>query len=140
MTEDPVKMIKQIDFFKEFSPDEIRMLLDAGEWVKAQSGEPVIMEGDEDLYLYVILKGSANVIKQEKVLTTMEAGTSFGEIGAIVGGPRSAYVIALGECFLLRFHPDQINELPTEVQLKLVKKLLYTMTSRLLEMDRRFVQ
>ncbi len=142
MEKEALEIMKKIDFFQDFSPDERLMLLDVGEWVKAYSGDYIIREGNKNLkldYMFVLMKGSAKVVKQNKVLMTLEAGTSFGEIGALTGAPRSAHVIAQEECYLLRFHSNHIDRLPVEFQLKLLKKLLYTMASRLLDLDNRLL-
>ena len=138
MEEDALEILKQIDFFKEFGPEEMRTLLRSGEWVKASPGEPVITEGATDLFLYVLLRGQVNVVKNKKVLATLDSGDSFGEIGALAGEPRTAHVISRGDSFLLRFDPGRINRLPTELQLKFVKKLLFTLASRLIDLNRRF--
>lgn len=133
------EIVGQMDFFRGFSPPEIDQLLATGRWVRAVSGEAVIAEGAEDPcpYLYVLVRGKVNVVKNKKVLAVLGVGDTFGEIGAMADTPRSAHVIANGECFLLRFDPSQINDLPTELQLKFVKRLLYTLAGRLVAMDRR---
>ncbi len=135
----PAGILAQIDFFSSFFPGEIEQILAKGDWIKAASGQTLIDEGADDAYLYVLVRGLVNVVKNGKVLAQLEAGDSFGEIGALARTPRTATVRAHGECYCLRFGPRQIDSLPTDVQLKLVKTLLYSLASRLTSANRRLV-
>ena len=134
-----VEALSQVDFFRDFSDEEIERLLAEGQWVKFPSGGTIIQEGADDLYLYVLVRGQVNVIKNNKVLAQINAGESVGEISALARMPRTARVIAHGECFCLRFEPHRIDRLPTQIQLKLVKRLLYALAGRLSAINRRFV-
>jgi len=131
------EVIGQINFFKDFSTKEVGDVLKAGSWVKAEPGERIITEGDDDLYLYILLKGQVSVLKSGNVLAMLHPGDSFGEIGALARSPRTAHVVAKDQVFCLRFEPAQIDRMDTGLQLKFVKKILYTMADRLIQVDRR---
>ncbi|MBW2624518.1 MAG: cyclic nucleotide-binding domain-containing protein [Deltaproteobacteria bacterium] len=133
------EVIGQIEFFKDFSTEEVEGVIEAGSWVKAEPGERIITEGDDDLYLYILLKGQVNVVKNRSVLAVLQAGDSFGEIGALARSPRTAHVVAKEQVFCLRFEPAQIDRMETGLQLKFVKKILYTMADRLIRLNRRMV-
>lgn len=133
-----IEILRQIDFFQNFSRSEIDSIIDCGAWVHSSRGERIITEGETDLFLYVLIKGQVNVVKNGKVLAVIKAGDSFGEIAALAGSPRTAHVITKEECYCLRFDPFQINQMEVKLQLKFVKKILYTMASRLVTLDRRF--
>ena len=133
------EVIGQIEFFKEFSVEEVERVLEAGSWVKAEPGDRIITEGDDDLYLYILLKGQVNVIKNRRILAVLDAGDSFGEIGALARSPRTAHVVAKEEVFCLRFEPAQIDGMEIGLQLKFVKKILYTVADRLIRLNRRVV-
>lgn len=133
------EVIGQIEFFRNFSTEEVDDVIKAGSWVKAEPGELIITEGAEDVFLYILLKGQVSVVKSQNVLAVLQAGDSFGEIGALAESPRTAHVIAKEQVFCLRFDPSQIDRMETELQLKFVKKILYTMAERLIRLNRRIV-
>ena len=132
-----LNILKGLDFFYSFSAEEVECVAEAGSWVKACAGERIITEGDNDLYLYILVKGHVNVIKNSKVLAVLQSGDSFGEIGALVRSPRTAHVLSREECYCLRFDPVQIDSLESTLQLKFVKQILYTMAARLSDLNRR---
>ncbi|MBU2548949.1 MAG: cyclic nucleotide-binding domain-containing protein [Proteobacteria bacterium] len=137
--DDIKKAIRQIEFFRDFSDDEAERLLNCSQWVKFGLGQTIISEGGDDQYLYILVRGQVNVVKNRKVLAQINAGDSFGEISSLARSPRTAHVIARKECFCLRLEPFRIDSLPVEIQLKLVKKLLYTLADRLISINRRYV-
>lgn len=56
-------------------------------------GEAIITEGDPGDGLYLILAGSAQVVRDRKVLNTLGPFRSFGEISLLVDQPRTATVL-----------------------------------------------
>jgi CRP-like cAMP-binding protein len=131
------EILKNIEFFQDFSVEEIDRLVECGAWVKADPGERIITEGEDDLFLYVLVKGQVSVIKNGKVLANLQSGDSFGEIGALARTPRTAHVVARDQCYCLRFDPNQISKMEVELQLKFVKQILYAMAARLTSLNRR---
>ncbi|MBW2091201.1 MAG: cyclic nucleotide-binding domain-containing protein [Deltaproteobacteria bacterium] len=132
------EILRQLDFFKTFSKEEIDMVVEAAEWVKADPTERIITEGEDGLYLYLLIKGQVSVVKNKKVLAILTAGDTFGEIGALAGNPRTAHVVAKDQCYCLRFDSQRISNMEPNLQLKFVKKILYTLASRLIDLDRRY--
>lgn len=57
-------------------------------------GEWVFRSGDPADYLAVLLTGSIEIRKGDRLLTIVEPGSIFGEMGLIDGQPRSADAIA----------------------------------------------
>lgn len=135
----PREILCDMAFFKDFSSEQIDRLIEFGSWVKAGRGERIITEGEADFYLYVLIKGSVAVVKNGKTLATLSPGDTFGEIGALTGETRTAHVMAREECYCLRMAPARIEALEVELQLKLVKKILFTMSRRLAQTNRRLV-
>lgn len=82
------------------------------------AGETLVQEGEHSRVLYVILEGSLQVVKQEKLSTrthdigTLGAGDVVGEVGLLDGGPRTAAVVALTDCHLysLSFENMRLTE------------------------------
>ncbi len=65
-------------------------------------GDYVCLDGDPGQTLFVIARGSVDVLKQvgerELLLSTLHAGELFGEMGLIDRSPRSASVRAASDC------------------------------------------
>ncbi|MEW6263071.1 MAG: cyclic nucleotide-binding domain-containing protein [Thermodesulfobacteriota bacterium] len=131
-----LQLLADIDFFNGFSSEELSDLLEAGEWSKAPAGKNIITEGEHDLYMYVLIQGQVDVVLNEKILSTLGSGDTFGEFG-LMGGRRTAHVAAKTECLLLGFNADRLNMVPLPLQIKFLKKILFTMFARLQKVNRR---
>ena len=58
--------------------------------------------GDYDCWMYILLKGSVNIVKDDKIIRKLQRnGDIFGEMGIIDGSPRSASIVAAKECLVL---------------------------------------
>lgn len=93
-------------------------------------GEIVIKEGSRDTSAFIILSGSAQVVKNSRegdvVVASLEEGQVFGEMGLIEDRPRSATVRAVGELKTRIITRDQFNELLTKrpsVLIPIIKSL-----------------
>ncbi len=131
-----LNLLEGLDFFAGFDKDEMNQLLEAGEWSRATNEEYIISEGDLDLYMYVLVQGKVEVILHDKILATLETGDTFGEFG-LMGGRRTAHVLAKGDCLLVGFNADRLNLLPLPLQIKFLKKILFTLFARLQKVNRR---
>ncbi|MEJ2075308.1 MAG: cyclic nucleotide-binding domain-containing protein [Reinekea sp.] len=60
----------------------------------------IIRKGEADTCFYILLSGKARVIPDQKadVLTHLEPGDVFGEIGFILHSPRNSWVLANNRC------------------------------------------
>lgn len=79
------------------------------------AGEIVVKEGTRDTSAFIILSGTAQVVKNsgrsEVVVATLEQGQVFGEMGLIEDRSRSATVRALTELKTRVITRDQFNDL-----------------------------
>ena len=128
-------LVNDVDFFDGFSHEEIQELMQAGEWLKAPQGKAIIREGDLDLHMFVIIQGTVRVSYNDKVLAELDAGDTFGEFG-LMGGRRSADVVTTRDCLLMGFSADHMNLLSQPLQIKFLKKLLFSMFARLQKVNR----
>ncbi|MEW5723678.1 MAG: cyclic nucleotide-binding domain-containing protein [Thermodesulfobacteriota bacterium] len=131
-----VSLLKDIEFFDDFSQEETAALIGTAQWTKTRPGDQIITEGELDLFMYVLLQGQVDVVLKEKVLSTLTSGDTFGEFG-LMGGRRTAHVFARTECLLLKFSAEQLNRMSTPLQIKFLKKILFTLFARLQKVNRR---
>jgi len=125
-----MQILEDIAFFKAFSPEEMDILLEVGKWSKIAPHERIIQQGEQDLHMFVLVQGQAEVIYNEKVVATINSGDIFGEIG-LMGKPRIAHVESSIECLLLVFDADDLNNLPLTLQVKFLRRVLDTIFARL---------
>ena len=127
-------LINDIPFFDCFNHDEIGVLLEKGSWLKASPGNRVITAGEIDFRMFILIVGQAELILNEKIMSVLSAGDIFGEVG-LMGTPRTANVEAKTECLVLTFDANHLNDLTMELQLKLLKRILMVMITRLQKLN-----
>jgi CRP-like cAMP-binding protein len=123
-------IIGEIAFFQGFSPEELDMLLEVGQWAKVPPKELIIHQGDQDLHMFILVQGRAEVVYTEKVVAVINSGDIFGEIG-LMGKPRIAHVESAQECLLISFDANDLNQLPLTLQVKFLRRVLDTVFARL---------
>ena len=82
--------------------EEVDMLIDAMEKFKAAPGEIIINQGDIGDYLYVLREGPIRYVKDGSEVGVAGPGEVFGELALLYDCPRSATVVADGDCVLYR--------------------------------------
>jgi len=110
-------ILEGVAFFQGFASEELDLLLDVGKWTQVAPHERIVQQGEQDLHMYVLVQGQAEVIYNEKVVATIKSGDIFGEIG-LMGRPRIAHVESSRECLLLAFDANDLNKLPLTLQVK----------------------
>lgn len=85
-----------------------------------EKGEPVFHEGDREPYMGIIVKGTAHVVKQnaqaeQKILSVITKGKTFGEMMLVDGEPRSATVVAASDLVLLILTRANLDRLIIDV-------------------------
>ena len=65
-----------------------------------RAGDVILKEGEESTDAYIILKGEVNVVKNNKIIVTLQENSIFGEIGLVDQRPRTATCIAKTRCAL----------------------------------------
>ncbi|HOG07722.1 MAG: cyclic nucleotide-binding domain-containing protein [Syntrophales bacterium] len=123
-------ILEGVAFFQGFASEELDLLLDVGKWTQVAPHERIVQQGEQDLHMYVLVQGQAEVIYNEKVVATIKSGDIFGEIG-LMGRPRIAHVESSRECLLLAFDANDLNKLPLTLQVKFLRRVLDTVFARL---------
>ena len=72
------------------------------QWVRLQAGEVLFSEGDSGQDLYFVLGRRLRAVAGGRVLSEKSRGESIGEIALLTGEPRTATVIAVRDCELVR--------------------------------------
>lgn len=104
--------LARVPMFEGLTDAERRMLAAAaGERVYGQ-GERIVRQGDAGESMFVLLDGTARVfVEPDTEVAIIEAGGCFGEMSLLTGDPRTASVVARGDCTVLEISPDAFSEI-----------------------------
>lgn len=124
-----IELIANLPLFAPFPIEEARGLSASAVERTFGDGEEVITEGREGTTFYVVVSGrlSVRVGTPPKEIATFERGAAFGEMSLLTGEPRSATVVALGDCVLLEMgrdvfarhlqqHPERLAQLAALIE------------------------
>lgn len=127
------KLTNVIPFFKQVrqqDPWQYELLLQHSKVVSYDPGEIVVQQGEEDTWLYFLLKGQLEVLAggHDSAVNTITPGEVFGDLAMLMKQERSATVMADGNCReVLVFAVDfsLFGELEDLHRINLATKLAY---------------
>jgi CRP-like cAMP-binding protein len=106
MNVDKPEALRRSPLFEMLSPAELGALGDLSRSVRFAAGDVLITEGEAGASLYVLVSGEVDVLRREggteKVLATLAAPASLGEMSLIDREVRSATIRARTECVALQ--------------------------------------
>jgi CRP-like cAMP-binding protein len=146
-----IEVLKKIPFFREFTDEDLSLLLKITQWIRFQPGDIIIKEGSSEKNFSIILKGSVSIRKRtgvgayKKTICNLSMGQSFGEMSFVTGKPRSADIVAEDETYVLRFNSEDIqkehgNPQYAPLLLKFYKKFSEILAERLEDADKQLVK
>ncbi len=106
-TEERLRLLRDVTLFEALTDDEKRTLASHMHFAPFAPGELMTRQGAVAHFLYVIASGRAEVrlrtdSGESRLVATIEAPTFFGEMGLMMGEPRSADVFAVSDVECLR--------------------------------------
>ena len=114
-----IEHLKNIPLFKSLSQNELKSIQEKLEEINYAKDTLVFEAGEIGDCIYIIVEGKVEVYievevggKLEKVfLSNLEEGDYFGEMSLITGEPRSASVLTITKCKLLRLSKNDFDQL-----------------------------
>ncbi|MCA3155564.1 MAG: Crp/Fnr family transcriptional regulator [Burkholderiales bacterium] len=108
--------LRTVELLSGLSDPQLDALLHGSRSRVYPKGSVVVNEGDPSHALFIVKSGSLKVYLndeegKEVVLSTLEPGEYFGELGLIDDAPRSASVVALENSDLLQVPKDAFQQL-----------------------------
>jgi hypothetical protein len=113
-------LIRQVPIFADLAPDDLEELALIVEERRVETGRDLFREGDPGDAVYLIVKGSVQVImggndgKPERVLNELGAGACIGEMAVLDASPRSATVRATDRTRTLRVPGEGFKRVMSE--------------------------
>ncbi len=134
-----LNLMTDIPFFKPFTVKEKKIMASINTHiVEYKKGDHLIRQGEKDSTIFVLLKGSLAITKNEvpdAELNALEAGSMFGEVPLITGKPRSTNVIAKKKVVVLKMDSFLLKTLDPAILNKFKDHLLKILIGRLDEMN-----
>ena len=122
--------LSSIPLFANLSGRQLRKILRSANESRYEAGDVIVREGGRTQTLFVILDGTAKVVRNERVIRRPSAGEFFGEISMIDGRRRTASVIAETAMRCVVLHNDDLRTLAIGDP-KMAWCLLQTLAGRL---------
>jgi CRP/FNR family cyclic AMP-dependent transcriptional regulator len=102
---------RRLSLFEGCSAAELDQITASGEEVEVEPGEIVVREGRFDHEFFVILAGTAAVLKAGAEVARLGPGEFFGETALLTGQARNASVEADGPMRLLVIPEERFHDL-----------------------------
>src|SRR5262249_24514697 len=110
MAESGVDILSRVPLFSHLSARQLRKILRGASEDRYDAGTVIVREGSRGETLFVIVEGTAKVVRSERTIAHRSEGEFFGEISVIGGRPRTAAVIAETPIRCLVIFRDQLRE------------------------------
>ena len=125
-----VESLSSIPLFANLSARQLRKLAKSTTEDRYEAGDIIVREGGHTETLFVVLEGTAKVIRDGRTVARRVPGEFFGEISMIDERPRTATVVADTPVRCLVLYHDGLRKLVTSDP-QMAWSLLLTLAGRL---------
>ena len=142
------KLIDRVETFNGLTQQELLALLEGAEKCTFDSGTAIVRQGSTGAFLYIIIDGRVSVRRAADApaieappateLATLEAGDSFGEMSLVDRQIRSASIVAVTPCVLLRLTETACWAQPM-ISAKIFRNIARIVSRRLRDMNEAYV-
>ncbi len=123
--------VQSLDFFQGFSEAEIWEIIRVCVWQEYAAGQEIVVQGDIDEALYVVIAGVVNVYREANLIGSVESGDCFGEMSYRSKTKRTAMIRANNAVRLLKINSTAVDQLSVGCQLRFNKIFFGTLVRRL---------
>ncbi len=123
--------MRQLRFFRDFSDQQISEIVDACDWIDYKKGDIIAAEGEIENTLYVITRGTVEVIKDGLSLDDMGPGDCFGEAALVTRSRLQASIVASSDVTVIALSNAQLEKTSMDTQLKYYRVFLDSLIQRL---------
>ena len=125
----PLDLLDRIRNFPLFASAPEQFLLEVAQHLRPQllaQNEEVVREGEQGRSMWWVVRGAVRVTSRdgESTYAELRAGTFFGEIGILMGMPRTASVVATVKTLVVRLNKEDLERLLTKEEFKGVRRAI----------------
>jgi serine/threonine-protein kinase len=129
--DDVIDYVLNVPFFENFSKNQVKDVLNAGNIIKVPKGNVILTEGEIDDSFFIVLSGSTAVRKEGKIIARIGRGECFGEMSYLSGQARAATVSADIDCILLKVSATLLDKSLESMQLLFLRNFSQAVIRRL---------
>lgn len=129
-----MESLSSIPLFANLSARQLRRILKSATEHRYEAGDVIVREGGRTQTLFVILEGTAKVVKNGRTLARRSVGEFFGEVSMIDLRPRAATVTAETSMVCMVLYHDDLRKLVIGDP-QVAWSLLQTLAGRLRDTD-----
>jgi CRP/FNR family transcriptional regulator, cyclic AMP receptor protein len=107
----PAESLSVVPLFANLNTRQLRKLARSATEDRYEAGDVILREGGHTDTLFVVLEGTAKVVRNGRTVARRSAGEFFGEISMIDARPRTASVVADSSLRCLVLHHDSLRRL-----------------------------
>ncbi len=126
--------LASVPLFSACSKKELQAVARASDEVSLPAGRNLCEQGSIGREAFIILSGTAQVVRNGRKVATLTEGDCFGELALLDHGPRTATVTALTDIDVLVLGVREFAAIVDEVP-PLAHKLLKSLAARIRELD-----
>ena len=124
------ELIKRAPLFSQCSKREFEAISGIADEIDLKEGKELTRQGKPGREFFVLVEGTADVIKNDRKVSTLKAMDFFGEIALIHQSPRTATVKATSPVRALVINDRNFRRLMTE-QPEIQRKVLEALAERI---------
>ena len=115
-----IKELSQIKALGKLHPEKMAQFIHSIDEVEKDDGEAIFKQGDNAVDMYFIISGEIEIILHEKnveykMIATLGPGDTFGEMGILLGVPRTADAVAKGNVRLYKLDKEEFDEISKDI-------------------------
>jgi CRP/FNR family transcriptional regulator, cyclic AMP receptor protein len=129
-----INHLASVPLFRGMSNKELRDIARATVELKVEQGREFVTQGDVGREAFIIVDGTADVVRNGKSIAKLGAGDCVGELALLDHGPRTTSVVAETPLTVLVLGPREFSGLLEEVP-TLSRKIMEALASRVRELD-----
>ena len=138
--DEKLALMRDLSFFEDFSDAELEEVLVEAHWESHAAQTPVVDDGDERRWLYIVVKGQMRVMKGGVCVVELGAGDCFGELGYLEGLASVGSIVPTVRSTVLRIEEPTKDWASLPCQLRFAARLQRTVAERLAIMPRRVAE
>ena len=132
-------IVKRLNFFSQFTEFERKAILfNNTETCVFKENERIILKGEFDAALFILLAGKAKVTLDDtdKSVATLEPGDIFGEMSFLTDAARTTNIIALDDVVALKIDNAVLGKLSVEIRERIKDKVIERLIERITKMNK----